>query len=136
MRQKIRRRKSKVFSILTDWQSLRTKTISNKDHFVQGRPLRTKAQESLLTRIFCTRRYLNFYIHTPRNHFVQRPFRTKTQLSQFFIWVFRLSTVFFQHIALIWYNIDFYTFTMTKKKTTQRLCVREYLYNFTMTKIP
>ena len=24
-------------------KSLRTKTISNKDHFVQGRPLRTKA---------------------------------------------------------------------------------------------
>ena len=69
-------------------KSLRTKTISNKDHFVQGRPFRTKAQESLRTRILCTRWYLNFYIDTPgiisyKDHFVQRPFRTKTQESNF-----------------------------------------------------
>ena len=31
---------------MVDLQSLRTKTISNKDHFVQGRPFRTKAYRS------------------------------------------------------------------------------------------
>ena len=58
----------------SDWQSLCTKTISNKDHFVQGRPFRTKAWESLRTRIFCTRWYLEyiFYIHA------EESFHTKT----------------------------------------------------------
>ena len=36
-------------------------------------------------------------------------------------------------MALIWYNIVFVYFYNDKEKNPQRLCVREYLYNFTMT---
>ena len=61
----------------TRGQSLRTKTISNKDHFVQGRPFRTKAQESLRTKDFLYE-VVPELLHTPRNHFIQRPFRTNT----------------------------------------------------------
>ena len=58
---------------------------SYKDHFVQ-RQFRTrlsisKAQESLRTRFFCTRWYLNFYMQTPRSHFVQIVFPQSIQHS-------------------------------------------------------
>ena len=88
---------------------------SYKDHFVQRqfqtRETISKAQESLRTRIFCTRWYLNFYIHTSRSHFVQRPFlykgdRTKTQESIQCVCVFEFLDCAgfffkFQHQALI-----------------------------------
>ena len=66
-----RQQTSQTHSVHPGSYTFRCQVISYIDNFVQRRPFRTITQESLCTRIFCTKWYLNFYIHTPKSHFVQ-----------------------------------------------------------------
>ena len=102
-------------------KSLRTKTISNKDHSYKGDHFVQKLRSHFVQGFYCTRWYLNFYIHMPRNHFIQRPFRTKTQESNFLFEFLDWVRVFFQHMALIWYNIVFVYFYNDYENKPQRL---------------
>ena len=78
----------------SDWQSLRTKTISNKDHFVQGWPFRTKAKGVTSNKDFLYE-VVPKYLHTfsYKDHFVQRrPY--KNPRVNFVFEFFWSSTVF------------------------------------------